>query len=261
MKIEVKDLSFSYHNNVVFDTVSFSAKDGDFICILGKNGAGKTTLLNCICRLLKAKSGDILFEQKSIRSFDNKEFARLVSFVPQNYNPVYECTVEDFLYMGRNPYKTLFSSFSQEDKSIVEKVMKEFSMKDFSKRSMSQLSGGERKKILLMRTLVQQTKVIILDEPTNQLDFGMQMQFMDILKRLTDTGKIIIMTTHLPDNAINYSSKTIIMADKRAQVYNTLELNVGKLEKLYSVEMEILEGKKINKMACVAIEKIDNDNL
>ena len=254
MQLEIKDLSFSYHNNPVLKNVSLTARTGDFICILGENGAGKSTLLNCICRLLKAQKGDICIGERSVNAYGNKEFARIVSFVPQNYNPVYECSVADFLLMGRNPYKKLFCDLTFEDKRVVDEVLKAFSMEEFKNRSMNKLSGGERKKILLMRALVQETEVIVLDEPTNQLDFGMRNQFMDILKDLADKGKIVIMTTHLPDDAINYSTKTIIVSNKHTEVYPRDSLKVEVLEKLYSVNIEILKGTRINKYACVASE-------
>lgn len=254
MQLEIKNLSFSYHKHKVLEEVSFSAQEGDFICVLGENGAGKSTLLSCICRLLKAKDGDVLIDNRAVSMYGNKEFARIVSFVPQNYNPVYECTVTDFLFMGRNPYKKLFHDLSSNDKKVVSEMLTSFSMEEFAHRSMSQLSGGERKKILLMRALVQEPDIIVLDEPTNQLDFGMRVQFMNILKRLADDGKIIIMTTHLPDDAINYSSKTVVVSGKRAAVYTKDELKTDVLEKLYSLKLEMLHGKTIDKMACIASE-------
>ena len=254
MQLEIRNLSLSKKNKKVLENVSFLANEGDFICILGENGAGKSTLLNCICRILKVKNEEILVNGQSVNKYKNKKFASIVSFVPQNYNPIYECTVTEFLLMGRNPYKSFGSSLSHDDIGIVNRVLEEFSMEGFAQRLMSQLSGGERKKILLMRALVQDTDIIVLDEPTNQLDFGMRVQFMNTLKRLANKGKIIIMTTHLPDDAINYSNKTIVVFNRETSVYGTNELKEDVLGKIYSLKIEFVRGNKIVKTACISEE-------
>lgn len=253
MKIDVKKLSFEYKNNIVLDSISFSATTGDFICVLGKNGAGKSTLLKCISKILKAKSGEITIDNKSINKITSKKYAQLISYVPQNYSPVYSCTVSDFLLMGRNPYLSAFDTLSSNDKKIVQDILDEFKMGKYADTKISQLSGGEQKKLLLMRALVQETPIIVLDEPTNQLDYGTKTYFMEMLKRLAEKGKIIIISTHVPEDALNYATKTIIINDKTNKIYDKESLTEEELMKLYSVRLELIKGNCIQKSACVSM--------
>ena len=252
MEIDVKNITFEYRNNPVLNSISFSATTNDFICVLGKNGAGKSTLLKCISKILKAKSGEILIDNKSINKFTSKKYAQIVSFVPQNYSPIYSCSVSEFLLMGRNPYLSIFNTLSSKDKKIVEDVLDEFGMRRYADTMISQLSGGEQKKLLLMRALVQETPVIILDEPTNQLDYGTKTNFLELLKKLAEKGKIIIISTHIPEDALNYATKTIVLDSKMVKIYESGHITNEELKELYSVDVEIVKGEIISKVACVS---------
>lgn len=252
MKLETEEIAFSFNKKQVFDNVNFVANDGEFICILGVNGSGKSTFLNCLCRLLIPKKGKITLNERNIRSLSQKELARYISYVPQNYNPVYECSIRDFLLMGRNPHAVFFANYNKSDRTIVDKALEQFELTAYAEKSISQLSGGERKRILLIRTLIQDTPFIILDEPANQLDFGMRVQFLDLLKSLSKQGKCIIATTHSPEDALNYADKILIFSLDKTSVYPAERLTTEMIDTLYHIRSEIIQGKTVSYQACIA---------
>lgn len=252
MKLETEEIAFSFNKKQVFDNVNFAANDGEFICILGVNGSGKSTFLNCLCRLLIPRKGKITLNERNIRSLSRKELARYISYVPQNYNPVYECSIRDFLLMGRNPYAGFFANYNKSDRTIVDKALEQFELTAYAEKSISQLSGGERKRILLIRTLIQDTPFIILDEPANQLDFGMRVQFLNLLKSLSKQGKCIIATTHSPEDALNYADKILIFSPDKTSVYPAERLTTEMIDTLYHIRSEIIQGKTVSYQACIA---------
>lgn len=252
MRLEAVNLSFSYHHRKIFYNANFCGKEGEFICILRANGSGKSTFLNCLCRLLKSESGKVTFNGQDIKNFSFKKLSRCISYVPQNYNPTHECTIRDFLLMGRTPYTGLFPGFHQEDVFLVDKAMRNFGLCDQAEKNIAQLGGGERKKLLLIRALVQDTPVIILDEPTKQLDFGARVQFLEMLKSLTRKGKCLIVTTHSPEDAPNYADRFLLFMNSEVSTYPTDHLTARVIDELYRIESEIVAGRQIPHKACIA---------
>lgn len=146
-----------------------------------------------------------MFPEKPIRLTPDGLIINLLR--REYYNPVFDFSIKDFLLMGRTPYSTWINKFSKDDIDIVDRTIAEFKLD--SKQSISELSGGERKKLLLIRALVQDSPFNILDEPSNQLDFGMKTKFLELLKSLTSKGKSILITTHSPEDALNFSDKIL----------------------------------------------------
>ncbi len=250
MKLKIENLSFGYDKKLILKNVNFEVAPGEFLCILGANGSGKSTLLNCICRIHKPRSGSVYFDDTEINKLNNKSLSRIISYVPQNYNPVFDFSIKDFLLMGRTPYSTWINKFSKDDIDIVDRTIAEFKLD--SKQSISELSGGERKKLLLIRALVQDSPFIILDEPSNQLDFGMKTKFLELLKSLTSKGKSILITTHSPEDALNFSDKILYIYNHEVNLCTCSQLTADTINQLYNIQSEIIYGADINKSACLA---------
>ncbi|MCM3273734.1 ABC transporter ATP-binding protein [Paenibacillus elgii] len=254
MKLEVRNVSFSYKQKQVFSNVSFSLNEGEILSILGPNGSGKSTLLNCIARLLKGEQGDIFLDGKSTYDYTMNEFAKNIGYVPQNHTPAYAFTVKEFVVMGRSPYISAFSMPSDKDYKIALEAIEMIGIGHLLTKPYTELSGGERQLVTIARAIAQQSKIILLDEPTSQLDYGNQIRTIEIIKKLSHKGYGIIMTTHTPDHAILLNDKIGIM-DKSGQFEwgdAAYILNEEKLKKIYNINLKLVYLKEVDRMACVA---------
>ncbi|NEW05910.1 ABC transporter ATP-binding protein [Paenibacillus sp. SYP-B3998] len=255
MKLEVINMSFSFNKNKkIFSNVFFSLNEGEILSILGPNGSGKSTLLNCIARLLKADQGDIFLDGKSIFDYTMNEFARIIGYVPQSHVPAYAFTVKEFVVMGRSPYISTFSMPSSNDYNIALEAIEMLGITHLLTKSYTELSGGERQLVTIARAIAQQSKIILMDEPTSQLDYGNQIRTIEIIKKLSQKGYGIIMTTHTPDHAILLNEKIGIMDNSGNFEFGNVAdvLNEEKLKKIYNIPLKLLYLKEINRMACVA---------
>ncbi|MCP1308821.1 ABC transporter ATP-binding protein [Paenibacillus tyrfis] len=254
MRLEVNNISFSFKQKKVFSNVSFSLNEGEILSILGPNGSGKSTLLNCIARLLKGDQGDIFLDGKSIYDYTMNEFARNIGYVPQNHTPAYAFTVKEFVVMGRSPYISAFSMPSDKDYNIALEAIEMIGIGHLLTKPYTELSGGERQLVTIARAIAQQSKIILMDEPTSQLDYGNQIRTIEIIKKLSRKGYGIIMTTHTPDHAILLNDKIGII-DKSGQFecgHAADILNEEKLKKIYNINLRLMYLKEIDRMACVA---------
>ncbi len=253
MKLEVKNIGYSFNKKKVFSDVSFQLNEGEILSILGPNGAGKSTLLNCIARLLTNNEGEILLQEQSITAFSMNEFAKLVGYVPQNHIPAYAFTVEEFVVMGRSPYISTFSKPSAEDWNISLEAINMLGINYLISKRYTELSGGERQLVTIARAIAQQPKFILMDEPTSQLDYGNQIRTIEIIKRLAEKGYGIIMTTHTPDHAILLNEKIGILDKAGKFEFGDVAkvLSEEKLKKIYNIDLKLLYINEIKRMACV----------
>ena len=211
--LAVHNATFSYGNKMVFSDINFKAKEGDFYCVLGPNGCGKTTLLKCLAGILSLNKGIIYLEGVALNSLDRNAVARLVGYVMQEQDTVFPFSVRQMVAVGRAPYIGTFASPSEKDMIIVDEMIEKIGIGELSDKKYTELSGGERQLVLIARVLVQQPKILLMDEPASHLDFKNQEKVMRLVKKLTQSGITVIMTTHFPNHAFAY-------ADKVALIYN-----------------------------------------
>ena len=167
--VEVKDVSFRYKpaGPDILHNVSFELDDGNCLAILGNNGAGKSTLLKCIDRILPAGSGTVLVDGTDVFTLGKRELARNIAYVAQNARAA-DMTVYDSVLLGRRPY--IGWDATEHDREVVREVIDLMGIGDYELRSVAELSGGEAQKVMLARALAQEPRLLLLDEPTSNLD-------------------------------------------------------------------------------------------
>ncbi len=197
--LEVCNLCFSYDNKQVLNNVSLQISRGEVFCLLGPNGSGKTTLLDCLLRLNKAETGNILIDGRSIPDMHPSEIARLLAYIPQSHQKNFPFSVFDIVLMGRTAYTGFFESPSAEDRSKVENILEQMNMQDIRNRDYTRLSGGESQLVLIMRAIVQEAPVLIMDEPASHLDFRNEMRLLEMIINIISEGsRSVLLTTHSP---------------------------------------------------------------
>jgi iron complex transport system ATP-binding protein len=222
--LTIKNLSFAYDGANVLDKISFDVPGGCFLSILGPNGSGKSTLINLISKVLKNYKGEIIIKGRSVESLNSKEIAKLVAVVPQYSNAGFDFLVGELVLMGRFPYISRFGREGKQDFDIVEAVMEKTKTLPLYKKRFNELSGGEKQRVIIAQALVQDTPIILLDEPTSHLDINFQIEIMDLFFKLNaDEGKTIIGVFHDINLAANYSNKVILL--KNGMVFDYGEIN------------------------------------
>ncbi|MGB9762258.1 MAG: ABC transporter ATP-binding protein [Caldimicrobium thiodismutans] len=249
--LEVKALSFEHKRQKrrILQDISFVANQGEITTILGPNGAGKTTLFKCITGVWENYQGEILVNNKKIDNLPFTQRARFFSVVPQDHTPPFPYSVFEVVLMGRASYVGLFSLPSKEDHKKVEEVLEMIGISHLKDKPYTQISGGERQLTLIARAIVQETPVIILDEPTSHLDFKNQQLILSKIKEITKEKSLItVITLHDPNLASLFSDKVVILKEGRV-LYDghPNEVIVKKiLKETYGIEIEVIKHNGVN---------------
>ncbi|TXG20022.1 ABC transporter ATP-binding protein [Listeria monocytogenes] len=211
--MEVRDVNFSYNGtDAILKNVSFTIQKNKINTIVGSNGSGKSTLLEILARLLSPNSGDVLLEGKSIFEWKAKEFAQNVAIVHQSNVLPNELMVKELLYFGRLPYKNWRMTRTKEDDLAVERALMQTELTEKAEKFVDSLSGGERQRVFIATALVQDTPILLLDEPTTFLDMYFQLEILELVKRLNQEENLtIVMILHDLNQALMYSDHLIVM--------------------------------------------------
>lgn len=200
--ISIRDLSFSYGNDVVLQDVSATIETSKLSVILGKNGSGKSTLLRIIAGLLPFKQGEIDLNGIALKKMKLSERAKTFGFLGQKHKAVFPFTVHQVVLTGRAGYVTFVPGAS--DVSVADNVLAKVGIQHLRDRIYTELSGGEQQLVMIARVLAQEPKILLLDEPTTHLDFCNQIRLLTLLKELTASGLTIIAVLHDPNIAFLY---------------------------------------------------------
>ncbi|HLR34020.1 MAG TPA: ABC transporter ATP-binding protein [Tissierellales bacterium] len=238
MTLLAENISFSYPKNDVLHDITFSLKEGDLLAILGTNGAGKSTLLKCLNRILKPQSGTVYINGTDNSVLEEVELAKNIAYVPQSHSYSTQ-TVFDFVLLGRRPY--IKWDLEQEDIKVVEEVLHLLELEDYSMRYTNELSGGELQKVIIARALVQQPKVLLMDEPTSNLDLKNQMEVLSTIREIIDTQKIsAIITMHDLNLALRFANKFLLL--KEGELFDWGDagiLNPESIKSVYNLDVVI----------------------
>lgn len=199
--LEARDLSCGYKGTAVLKHVNLSVTTGDVVCLLGPNGVGKTTLFKTLLGFLPPIAGGVVVDGKPRDEYNRRQFSAKVAYVPQNHEPPFPYEVIDVVLTGCAGRLGVFDSPSRRDRERADEVLDELGISYLRNRSYTEISGGEQQMTLIARSLMQNSSILMMDEPTAALDFGNQVAVLDCVRRLAETGHGVIMTTHNPDHA------------------------------------------------------------
>ncbi len=239
--MEVKNLSFHYKGAPqVLKDVSFSMEPGQFLAILGNNGVGKSTLLKCFNHILRPDAGQVLLDGKNLLTVSSREVAKQVAFVAQSV-PNTQMTVHDVVMLGRRPYMQW--GFTENDHAIVHDAMHRLGVEEMRGRFLSQLSGGEKQKVMLARALAQQPKVLLLDEPTSALDIQNQYQVLNLVREICHKDNMIaVVVIHDLNLALRFCDRFLLMKDGKVYRHGDRSiLDSTALKEVYGVDAKVVE--------------------
>ena len=228
MSIEVKNLRFRYGARPVIGDVSFTAEKGELLAVLGPNGVGKSTLFRCLLGFLKPVSGEILVDGKELGAYSRRELAKKIAYIPQSHTPAFDHTVLDSVLMGMTAQLCVFEQPGQAQREKAMQMLRALGIEKLSSRGCMKISGGERQLMLLARALVQDASMLIMDEPTANLDYG-----------------------NSCNQAFSYATKVLALKDGGVMAVGAPEavLTEDVLSRLYGIpvarcEMETVFGRK-----------------
>ncbi|BAI61861.1 putative iron compound ABC transporter ATP binding protein [Methanocella paludicola SANAE] len=243
MRINLEDVVVKYGKYVAADGVSFDVGPGEVVSIIGPNGSGKSTIIKSIAQIIQPSSGRISLNGRDLSTIDISEIAKLIGYVPQNFHYLFYSNVMETVLLGRKPH--IKWKVSKNDLDIVQKALENMGITSMAGKFMDELSGGEKQKVYIARTLAQQPQLYLLDEPTSNLDLKHQIEVLEITKRLTkDQGASMIVALHDLNLALKYSDKVAMMQKGRLYAFGRPEdvLTVQNINSVYGVEAVVVES-------------------
>ena len=212
MDLLFKSFCTGYEGKTIISDLNLKIKSGEWVGIIGSNGSGKSTLLKGIAKIIPIQSGDLFLNESSIRILSTKSMAKWISYLPQNLNSNLPITVNDLVALGRSPHKHFWEfDLNANDLSIIKEALDLCKLNKYSNQPLNSLSGGQRQRAYLALTIAQQTKIILLDEPTTFLDINFQILMLDLIKNLNKKNKITIITViHDINLALRYCDRLAI---------------------------------------------------
>lgn len=242
ISVAASGLSVCYGDRHVVTDFNLEVEPGAWVTLIGPNGAGKTTVLRAIAGLAPFE-GDVFIGALDIRQAARRDVARLVAYVPQRPSMPVGTSAFDYVLMGRNPYIGYFSTETRSDVAAVNDVLERLDLSGLRQRDVSSLSGGEAQRVVLARALAQEAPVLLLDEPTSELDVGHQQQVLELVDRIrTDPGLTVLSTMHDLTLAGRYSQELVLVGGGRVVARGSAEevLRADLIQRHYGASVEIV---------------------
>jgi iron complex transport system ATP-binding protein len=242
MELRFEGMSFSYASIPVLENVCLDLERAQFISIIGPNGVGKSTLIHCINKILSPTAGTVILDGKNVDEYPQKEIAKHVGYVPYTSSDTFPLSVVDTVLLGRHPHAGWKTT--DEDLEAVYTVLKQLEIDDLAMRHFNELSAGQHQKVMLARGLVQDPAILLLDEPTSNLDIKHQLGISRLLKQLSrEKDLMVIMISHDLNIAAKYSDHVIMMHKGGIYAVGTPQevMTRENIMHVYGVDCEIVD--------------------
>lgn len=249
MRLCIDKINYAYGRHHVLHDISFEAEENTVVSVLGSNGAGKSTLLKCMSNILLPLSGRVQLDGTNILDLSGKDLAKHIGYVPQSV-PVSRMTVFDAVLIGRKPH--IQFTVSEEDIEKTSDVIDVMGLAPLALRYLHQISGGEFQKVQIARAIAQESQILILDEPSSNLDISNQHKTMQMIEHIVRAkGVCTIMTMHDINLAIHYSDKFLFLRNGIMEAYGGVEVITEDLvQRVYGIESEIINHKGAPLVIC-----------
>ena len=242
--IEAADLGFEYRpGKPVLTGVDLRAEAGKLLCVLGPNGSGKTTLLRCLLGQLRPAAGTIRLDERDLADYSPKALARRLAYVPQVALSAFDFTVRELVLMGRFAHTGLLGLAGERDRAVARQAMIMTETTELASRTLAELSGGEAQRVMIARALAQQPAVMLLDEPTSQLDIRNQLLIYTMMRRLAHEWPMaVVCVSHDVNLAARFADRFVLMHDGRVAAAGTGEKVIREdvLERVYDVAVDLI---------------------
>lgn len=245
--IKIENISYSYGrtSKTVLNDISFEFEQGQCLAVLGNNGAGKSTLLKCIDRICPTEGAGVYIDGQNVFEMNNRTMAQNIAYVPQNSESV-NMTVFDTVLLGRKPY--IKWDVTSEDREIVSGIIDKMGLNELSLRNVSELSGGEAQKVMMARALAQKPKLLLLDEPTSNLDPYNQHEMLHVIRDIAREQNIaVIIIIHDLNLAMRHCDKFLFLKNAGVYSFGGVEtVNPETIESVYGLKVDIIQHRGIN---------------
>ncbi len=244
MNFYVEGMAFDYPKIRVLEEITFNLSQGDSLALLGRNGAGKSTMLKCFNRILKPKKGRVSINGIDTRDLHNREIARTMAFISQDSRGGRQ-TVFDTILLGRRPH--IKWDMGQRDIKITQQVISRLNLDDYAMRYIDELSGGELQKVMIARALVQEPKILLMDEPTSSLDMKNQYDLTRILRKIIKEKKILaIVSMHDLNLAFRFANKFLFLREGKIDSFGGREIITEEtIKRVYGVDINLIDYEGI----------------
>ena len=239
--LDVRKLNFWYGERQILRDISFSLEKGEFLAMLGPNGVGKSTLFRCILGLERRYQGGILLDDEDIRRKNPRTMAKTIAYVPQTHYPSFNYSVMDMVLMGTAAQGREWASPNTRQRRNAAEALERLGIAEFGGRDFARLSGGEQQLVLIARALAQESRLLLMDEPTANLDYGNQIRVLSQVKNLSAQGYSVIISTHNPEHALLFAGTVLALHNGEIAASGPAaeSLSAGLIRTLYGVEARL----------------------
>jgi iron complex transport system ATP-binding protein len=243
-RLEGREISAGYTGTDVLADVSLALRAGRVVALLGENGAGKSTLLRVLAGILSPTAGEVVLDGRPLASVPRREAARILGYLPQGFEPLFPMTAGDLVLLGRTPHRGAFGAPGPADRTAVAGALAEMDASAFAGTDLRAMSGGERQRVLLARVLAGAPSILLLDEPTANLDPRHRFLVVDAMRRRAETGGVVLFSTHEIDVASQGADDAVLLGSGRVLASGPLASTLTEplLSSLFDVTASVTAG-------------------
>jgi iron complex transport system ATP-binding protein len=241
--LSIKNAGVRIDGRWLVQGASFDVEPGAVTTLVGPNGSGKSTILRLLSGLWQATEGCVELDGTPLRKMRRRDVARRLSFVPQDTGIDFGFSVQEVVEMGRHPHRGRFESFEDSDRRSVARALEQADVAELAARPVNELSGGERQRVLIARSLATEAEILLLDEPTSNLDIDHGLEVLTLLRRLANEGKSVVVALHDLNAVMRFADRAIVLDGGRISVEGPPAevLTEGSVAAVFGVRLERLQ--------------------